>query len=80
MRVHMHTPQSHIDTHSYIHIIFPFVPSGSRTMFDFYHSLLRPFGELLCDLETVGIYIRRDYLPIIQQHAEKGELTRRGMT
>lgn len=34
------------------------------------HSYYRPFGEMLCDMEEAGIYVRGDYLPTLEVKAE----------
>lgn len=40
-------------------------------MYDFYLKYWLPFGELLTDMERLGIYIRKDdYLPKVRQQAE----------
>lgn len=47
------------------------VPAAGRSMFDFYDRYWRPFGELLCDLESEGIFVHaRTHLPAVELLAE----------
>ena len=46
-------------------------PEPQRSMYEFYTKYWRPFGELLCDLESEGIFVHaRTFLPVVEQQAE----------
>lgn len=46
-------------------------PEPGRSMYDFYTKYWRPFGELLCDLETAGIWVdAKEFLPKVEIAAE----------
>lgn len=50
-------------------------PEDGRSMYDFYLKNWRPFGELLCDLETEGIWVdAKEFLPKVEVAAEKDKL------
>jgi DNA polymerase-1 len=43
-------------------------------MWDFYQLYWLPFGEMLCDMEQTGIYVRaKDYLPTLELAATKDQ-------
>jgi len=46
-------------------------PAPGKSMYDFYTRYWRPFGELLADLESVGIFVHaRTHLPVVEKQAE----------
>lgn len=52
-------------------IVNPNDTTKSTTMWQFYEKYWRPFGEMLCDMEEIGIYVRaKNYLSNIQKLAE----------
>lgn len=46
-------------------------PSEWRTLMEYYHRHMRPFGELLTDMERRGILIATDYLAGVEVQARK---------
>ncbi|EJK52877.1 hypothetical protein THAOC_27798, partial [Thalassiosira oceanica] len=49
----------------------PDKPVEWRTLMEYYHRHMRPFGELLTDMERRGILIATDYLAGVEVQARK---------
>ena len=47
--------------------------SSRRTLWNVYRDFLRPFGELLTDLESVGVWVDRDALKKGEETAQQAE-------
>jgi DNA polymerase-1 len=48
------------------------IPAPGKSMYDFYTRYWRPFGELLCDMESAGIFVHAStHLPIVEKQAEE---------